>query len=220
MTSASRPYFASYYRWLVASHALNVNLDGARVLDVGCDDASFLGRSAAAVRVGVDLAPRLLPHDGITVVRADARALPMIGRSFDCILAFDILEHIEEDHLVMRQLLRILEPGGTIWFSTPAVDTVLHPAFLHPYANRAFGHVRNGYTPEQVQALIPAGEDVTVDMFYWDEPWLRAGFVPLHLLDRLLPALADQCVRWIYRLDARRSDGRRGHLFGRIHRPR
>src|SRR5262245_8019731 len=161
-----RPYFASYYRWLVASRRLGVDLAGVRLLDVGCDDASFLARSGAALRVGVDLAPRARPQNGIEIVQADARRLPVLHGTFDCILAFDILEHIEHDRAVMHELLRVLAPGGTLWFSTPARDTQFWPPFIHAYANRAFGHVRNGYTVEHIRSLLPPGASLKLDLFH------------------------------------------------------
>jgi SAM-dependent methyltransferase len=214
----ARPYFASYYRWLVASRRLGVDLSGPRVLDVGTDDANFLGRSRAGLRVGVDLAPRARPQPGIELLRADARRLPLLGGSFDTILAFDVLEHIEDDRAVMREMLRVLAPGGALWLSTPARDTRFWPRFIHPYANYAFGHVRNGYTPGQLRGLLPRGGEWRMDLFFWDEPLLRAAFVPLHLLDRLAAPLADRLTRWCFALDSRRADGRRGHLFGCVRR--
>jgi SAM-dependent methyltransferase len=213
-----RPYFASYYRWLVASRRLGVDLSGPRVLDVGTDDANFLGRSGAGLRVGVDLAPRARPQPGIELLRADARQLPLLRGSFDAILAFDVLEHIEDDRAVMREMLRALAPGGTLWLSTPARDTRFWPRFIHPYANYAFGHVRNGYTPGQLRALLPPGDEWRLELFFWDEPLLRAAFVPLHLLDRLAPPLADRLTRWCFALDSWRAAGRRGHLFGSVRR--
>ncbi|GAB4204413.1 MAG: hypothetical protein OHK0022_29530 [Roseiflexaceae bacterium] len=213
----NRPYFASYYRWLVAQRLLGLNLEARRILDVGCDDANFLGRSPAPLRVGVDLAPRARPEAGIEILRADARCLPVLDSQFDCILAFDVLEHIEDDRAVMGELLRVLAPGGTLWLSTPARDTSFWPRFIHPYANRAFGHVRNGYTVKQLCGLI-ASPEYYVELFYWNEPLLRAAFVPLHLLDRLVPPLADLLTRACVALDSHRPDGMAGHVFGRITR--
>ncbi len=210
-----RPYFASYYRWLVASQILQVHLQARRVLDVGCDDASFLQRSSAALRAGVDLAPRARPSAEIEIIRADARKLPVLKGCFDCILAFDVLEHIEHDRAVMHELLRVLTHDGTLWFSTPAHATTFYPRFIHPYANYAFGHVRNGYTTAQLHSLLP-DQSWQIDLVYWNEPWLRAAFVPLHILDRIAPSVADMGVRWCFAADRARTDGRHGHIFGRI----
>jgi SAM-dependent methyltransferase len=213
----TRPYFASYYRWLVANHLLQLDLRGDRILDVGCDDASFLYQSEAPLRVGVDLAPRARPVGGPEIIQADARQLPVGGEQFSCILAFDVLEHIEHDRRVMHELLRVLAPNGTLWFSTPARNAVLWPAFVQPYANHVFGHVRNGYTAHQLRALLP-DDSWQMDIFFWDEPFLRAAFVPLHVLDRLAPSLADIGTRLCFSADKGRAQGDRGHIFGRVTR--
>ncbi len=213
----TRPYFASYYRWLVANHVLALELHGERMLDVGCDDASFLYQSAARLRVGVDLAPRARSVGGPEIIQADARQLPIGDGRFSCILAFDVLEHIEQDRKVMHELLRVLAPGGTLWFSTPARAARLWPSFVQPYANHVFGHVRNGYTAEQLHRLLP-DTSWQMELFFWDEPFLRAAFVPLHVLDRIAPALADVGTRWCFAADQPRRQGERGHIFGRVTR--
>ena len=216
--SNKHQYFASYYRWLVASRRLGVDLAGPRILDVGCDDANFLGRGAASMRVGVDMAPRARPQSGIEIVRADARRLPIIAGGFDSIMCFDVLEHIEDDRAVMREMLGALAPHGTIWISTPSLGYRMFPATLTPYTNRIFGHVRNGYTAANLQALIPDPHSWTLVSFYWNEPLLRLGFAPLHVLHQAAPALAARVTRLFYQLDRIMPSGQRGHLFATIRR--
>ena len=216
--SNGHQYFASYYRWLVASRRLGVDLTGPRILDVGCDDANFLGRSAAGLRVGVDMAPRARPRGGVEIVRADARRLPIAAGGFDCILCFDVLEHIEDDRAVMREMLSALAPHGTIWLSTPARGYRMFPATLTPYTNRIFGHVRNGYTAADLQGLIPNPAGWTLDYFYWNEPLLRLGFAPMHVLNQIAPELAASATRALFQLDRRLANGRRGHIFATIRR--
>jgi len=216
--SNEHQYFASYYRWLVASRRLGVDLTGPRILDVGCDDANFLGRGVASLRVGVDMAPRTRPQSGIEIVRADACRLPIVAGGFDSILCFDVLEHIEDDRAVMREMLGALAPRGTIWISTPSLGYRMFPATLTPYTNRIFGHVRNGYTAADLQALIPDPECWTLDYFYWNEPLLRLGFAPLHMLHRAAPALAARATQFFYQLDRWIPSGQCGHLFATIRR--
>jgi SAM-dependent methyltransferase len=211
-------YFASYYRWLVASRRLVVDLNGPRILDVGCDDAHFLGRGAASLRVGVDMAPRARPQDGIEIVRADARRLPIVAGGFDSIMCFDVLEHIEDDRAVMREMLGALAPRGTIWISTPSLGYRMFPATLTPYTNRIFGHVRNGYTAAELRSLIPNPDAWALDYFYWNEPLLRLGFAPLHMLHLAAPALAARVTRLVYQLDRWMPAGQHGHLFATIRR--
>lgn len=212
------PYFASIYRWLVASQVLNMDLRGPKILDVGCDDAGFLARSTAPLRLGIDLQPRVQSMPGVTIMRADARALPMCSETFDAVLAFDILEHIEQDRRVMHELLRVLAPHGTLWFSTPALRSEIWPWFVQPYANRSFGHVRNGYTPEQMRALLPDPDAWQLDLTVWNEPALRAGFLVMDAWYRVFPPVAERLAQLSFELDSKMPNGDRGHLFGRITR--
>jgi len=214
----TRQHFASHYRWLVATQILQLDLYGQRILDVGCDDAGFLLRSLATLKLGVDLQPRVVPTGELSVLQADARQLPIRSGTFDTILAFDILEHIVEDRRVMGELLRVLSPTGSLWFSTPTLRSAIWPSFVQPYANYAFGHVRNGYTAEQLHALLPQADDYQLTMFAWNEPALRATFVVTDLSQRIVPQAATGMAKLCFAIDRRFPQGDQGHWYGRITR--
>jgi len=214
----SRPHFAALYRSLLIAQQLGLPSSAARVLDVGCDDGYLMRRVAAPLRLGIDMSPRLRPSAEIAVVRASATELPALAESFDCVLAFDVLEHIEDDRATMREMLRVLAPDGTLWFSTPSVEFRMVPNFLTPYTNRGFGHVRNGYTPDAIRALLPDPERWTIEHFYWNEPSLRLSFGVLHFVNLAAPDLAALVTRLCYQIDRRFTQGRRGHLLGAIRR--
>jgi SAM-dependent methyltransferase len=57
---------------------------------------------------------------GLDAIQADARDLPLASESFDLLVAFDVLEHIEEDHLAVEEILRVLVPGGTALIAVPS----------------------------------------------------------------------------------------------------
>jgi SAM-dependent methyltransferase len=214
----TRPHFAAFYRSLLIAEQLGLPSRAARVLDVGCDDGYLMSRVAASLHLGVDLNPHLRPSAEIAVVRASATRLPALTDSFDCVLAFDVLEHIEDDRATMREMLRVLAPRGTLWFSTPSVEFRMIPSFLTPYTNRSFGHVRNGYTPDAIRALLPDSERWTIECFYWNEPSLRLSFGALHFVNLAAPGLAALMTRLCYQIDRRFTQGRRGHLLGTIRR--
>ncbi len=64
-------------------------------------------------------AVRAAQRRGLDVVRADARELPVRSGSCDLVVAFDVLEHIEEDYLVLAEVGRVLKPGGTVLIAVP-----------------------------------------------------------------------------------------------------
>lgn len=53
-----------------------------------------------------------------SLFQMDARAIPFIDE-FDVIGAFDVIEHIADDELVLRQFFRAIKPGGGILLTVP-----------------------------------------------------------------------------------------------------
>ncbi len=81
--------------------------------------------------------------------RMDLPAAPLLSETFDAILCIHVLEHIQQDRQAMRELYRVLKPGGWAGISTPIrldQKTFEDPSITSPEARqRAFGetvHVR------------------------------------------------------------------------------
>lgn len=67
-------------------------------------------------------------------------------RSFDCVISFQVIEHIKRDAEFVREIYRILRPGGRFIVTTPNAPMSL---------TRNPWHVRE-YTPEQLHRLLAA----------------------------------------------------------------
>ena len=97
----------------------------ARLLDAGCGtgrnlvELGFLGPSA-----GVDTSPEAVAfcrERGLGgVQKAELDALPFADASFDLIVATDVIEHIDDDVAVLRELRRVAAPGAQLLITTPA----------------------------------------------------------------------------------------------------
>jgi SAM-dependent methyltransferase len=113
-----------------------------RVLDLGCGDGAFGARVApAARRYGVDTSPdrlRLAAGTGALVVRADAAALPYPAASLDAVIANSTLEHLPDPAAAVREVARVLRPGGRFAWTVPvaAVLDNLHFAGVAGYRDR------------------------------------------------------------------------------------
>ena len=74
-------------------------------------------------------------------------ALPFPDRTFDLLCAFDIIEHVEDDRQVFRELSRVARDDATIIFSVP-----LHPARWTAFDDLV-GHVRR-YDRDDLLAIL------------------------------------------------------------------
>ena len=71
---------------------------------------------------------------------------------------------------------------------------------------------------DDLQGLITNPAGWMLDHFYWNEPLLRLGFAPMHVLNQIAPELAASATRALFQLDRRLANGRRGHVFATIRR--
>jgi SAM-dependent methyltransferase len=107
------------YPWLydVAEFRNHAN---ERVLEIGCgtgcDLLQFMKNGARAT--GVDVTDRHLElarariGPFADVQKADARSLPFRDATFDYVYSHGVLHHIAEPDRVVREILRVLKPGG------------------------------------------------------------------------------------------------------------
>jgi SAM-dependent methyltransferase len=104
---------------------------GSRVLEVGCGSASCSRwlASQGASPVGLDLSAGMLRHAANTatahrvpLVQASADALPFAAGTFDIACsAFGAIPFVSDIGVVLRELARVLRPGGRLVFA------VTHP---------------------------------------------------------------------------------------------
>jgi 2-polyprenyl-6-hydroxyphenyl methylase / 3-demethylubiquinone-9 3-methyltransferase len=102
---------------------------GAEVLNVGAGPFFELSKVALAGRrfTICDIDPRAieLAHacHGSALARADviraAEALPYDNDAFDLVVSMDVIEHVPDPLPWLRELVRVLAPGGQLFLTTP-----------------------------------------------------------------------------------------------------
>jgi len=123
----------------------------SRVLDVGAGSCPFRSLFSHCDFVTQDLTP-LQPeqlqgrqgYGNIDIISAIA-SIPVSSESFDLIICTEVLEHVPEPILAVREFGRILRPGGVLLASAP-LQSGLHQ---EPY------HFYGGYTPYWYRKFLP-----------------------------------------------------------------
>jgi len=90
------------------------------------------------------------------IVKANATTLPFPDNFSDATIALDLLEHLENDLLGLKELKRITQPGGYIILNVPAFW------FLFSDWDQAVGH-RRRYNRKQLKALT---EDTDLEIVF------------------------------------------------------
>lgn len=136
--------------------------EAGNFLEIGCGTGFVLFGLAAAfphLRLsGSEISATGLNHaalrvPGVQLFQMDARAIPFLSE-FDVIGVFDVLEHIEEDEVVLRQIYQALRPGGGLLLTVPQHE------FLWSQMDEHACHVRRYNAGELMGKVTDAGFEV------------------------------------------------------------
>jgi ubiquinone/menaquinone biosynthesis C-methylase UbiE len=109
-------------------------LQGLRVLEIGCGRGGFAAWLAAqpdrpAELVAADFSPvavRMAEEfglargtTGVTYRVEDLMGLTFPDASFDAAISFETIEHVPDSRRALRELARVLKPGGTLFLTCP-----------------------------------------------------------------------------------------------------
>jgi SAM-dependent methyltransferase len=136
-----------------------------RILDLGCGPGNTIRRFVPAGDVyGCDYSLDALAFartKGIkNVFSGDSAALPIASGAFVCVIALDVLEHVEDDARLLREIVRVLRPGGLCFLTVPAFMA------LWRYHDEAYGHFRRYRRAEFTRRVREAGIEITACQFF------------------------------------------------------
>ena len=155
--------------------------DTARALTVGVGamrEAEMLAKRTRLVAIdrapiNPDCAEFSLP------TQADALALPFADHVFDAVFIFDVLEHVDGDDLVLKEIHRVLTPEGRLLITVPAF------MFLYGRQDVVSEHKRRYRRGPLARLLEETGFDVEYASYF--NTVLFPPIAAMRLLRRIFP---------------------------------
>lgn len=185
-----------------------------RIVDIGCGTGMMMEDLMQFGDVyGIDFSPVALTYcreRGLQrLVRANVERIPLRDSAVDIFTAFDLVEHVGDDHALMSEMYRVLRPGGFAFLSVPAHkklwsmhDVALHhkrryekPEFEALIRNAGFHLIRYSY---MMMSIYP----VAALFRHAKRVFVRESTVPPHTDEFPLPAWVNATLRSIVGAEA------------------
>jgi SAM-dependent methyltransferase len=95
-----------------------------KLLDIGCGKMPYksyiLDNSNVISYIGLDIEGALKYDANIHPdIFWDGKSIPFDSNSFDCTIATEVLEHCSAPEIVLKEIYRVLKPGGVFFFTVP-----------------------------------------------------------------------------------------------------
>jgi 2-polyprenyl-3-methyl-5-hydroxy-6-metoxy-1,4-benzoquinol methylase len=175
------PLVMDRWRWLEPRLAPG----SIRTFDAGCGNGCFSFAAAArgnqVLAASFDNGPlekaarraAAFGLKNVNFIEIDLRQLHLRAAEigvFDQIICTECIEHIQDDRKLVRDLASCLKPGGRLLLTTPEAG---HRALRHEKlsATEDGGHVRWGYTAEQLKELFEQA-GLTVAEISYTSGWI------------------------------------------------
>jgi len=187
----------SGYWWSAARRKLLLRLlkkmhpsgSDCRYAELGCGGGEFLLLLArAGIKAsGLDRsyeACSIAKSKGLCIVNADILRMPFRDKSFNRILAFDILEHLQDEKGGMEAISGVCGDGGIVFFTLPALNC------LRTVRDKRLGHYRR-YSRRSFERVLQEHKFKPVYSRYM----FASLFLPL-LFSRFIPSSSEHGEVW------------------------
>lgn len=137
-------------------HTFEALTRGARVLSVDLDGAVL--KDVVAMSAALRLEGGFRPGTESWCTNGDVTRLPIAGATFDKVIASEVLEHVADDRGALKELARVIKPGGTLVCTVPrSWPERICWRLSEEYHAVAGGHVRIYRRADLEEKLATAG---------------------------------------------------------------
>ena len=163
------------------AETLKPSQPGARALDVGCGVGQVVGRldKSGFEAYGVDISQPNIERANKICPRCqlyDGKKLPFADGYFASAGALNVLEHVDEPEAFVRDLVRVVAPGGKVVLSSPNFFRVFGFRDYHPRMRGIGNKLRNWRRLREKRAQMRTNPDAV--RFDRMPPIIKKPFTP------------------------------------------
>jgi len=171
----------------------------ASALDFGCGEGEFLQKLKCKERLGIDYSEIALDNarendPKVEFLLGNERDLHSLGRSFDAITSFGVLEHVDEPEQVLRALVKLCKTDGVLIISCPSFINIrgviwmtLQLLFDVPMSLSD----KHFLTPTDIKVFLKGTGKSIVEMLSVDNDVTQGDYFSKDMTRRLTNALSD-----------------------------
>lgn len=173
-------------------HQASLIPEGAKVLDIGAGQTLYKEAFAHTKYVTQDFAQTPDFEYGKIDIVSDITSIPLPDSSQDYILCSEVFEHVPEPLKALKEISRLLKPGGKLIFTAPLASGQ-HQAPYHFYGGYTRYWYQKFFTENKLSiiSLVPNGglNAHTIEMLWRSQPQIagyKPGFRPFYNFKRKL----------------------------------
>ena len=177
------------------------------MLDAGCGQKPYAPLFKRVSKyIGMEYAPGSGYRGNSADVYGDGAAIPLATASVDSVLCTEVLEHVPDPDAVVREIARVLKPGGVVVCTAPFAYPVHDQYYFYSYSPSTVATLMKRHGLEVVRSQPLSGTGVTLAILF-NLYWFEMGFMwtkwlyPIGLVLRpllLLGAFVVNVMGWIF----------------------
>jgi ubiquinone/menaquinone biosynthesis C-methylase UbiE len=179
-------------RQMAAYHKAGTYTEGCDVLEIGCGEGigtSILAEAAASVtavdysEAALRVARKRYATDNITFTHMSVPPLEFDDSSFDVVVCFQMIEHIEKPDTLVREIGRVLRANARALFATVNKNETIsdNPYHLHEFTAEEFRGLLENYF-DVVELYGVFGDELFSHYWQSNRNWVHA-FMRLDILN-------------------------------------
>jgi 2-polyprenyl-3-methyl-5-hydroxy-6-metoxy-1,4-benzoquinol methylase len=133
--------------------------NGTRLLDIGCGEGFFLfsaskaGYTTKGIEISQDAAEYARREFGLDIEAKPFEELRFPENHFDVVTLWQVLEHVPYPLQILKEVQRILKPGGLLAVSTPNIEGTLAKILRQKWWNIRRLHI-NQFTAKTLMDML------------------------------------------------------------------